>query len=112
MKVSVSQIYVEPNASFPFSHVMQRWLSGRLSSLAKGADGFIKKYGQQFKLVLNISAERQLTKLRIAGPTVFKRTNDVEYTVFLPFDEIVAAPEGCRSALGLLLDAVRQVFEE
>lgn len=47
----------------------------------------------------------------IRGPTVFKKTKDVEYTVFLPFTVIVDHGDAPSCALSFLLKGVCDVFD-
>ncbi len=110
MNVSIGQIYVKPGISFPFSHLMQQWVSEELSSLSGPGTAFKQKYGAAFSLMLRISADTNIIENVIKGPTVFKRTKDVEYTIFLPFDVIKAAPDGCATAMRYILAGVREVF--
>lgn len=112
MRVAVGQIYVKPNVWFPFSHHMQRWLGGELTTVAQNAapEGFLGKYGGDFTLMIRVSADTDLLNNKLKGPTVFKRTKDVEYTVFLPFDVIVASPDGRRVAADFLVNGIRDVF--
>ncbi len=110
MKVFLGQIYGEPGVSFPFSHHMQAWLGAQLSELATPNTEFLNMYGADFALMVRISARTNCTENQIKGPTVFKKTKDVEYTLFLPYDAIVAADEGCRAAVRFLLNGIQQVF--
>ena len=112
MKVYVTQVYVEPGVNFPFSHIMQGWLADELTSLADPRDEFERKYGSDFNLGVYISAYPKTVENVIKGPTVFKKKRDVEYTVFLPYDAIIEAANGCRVALEFLMDGIRNVFEQ
>lgn len=112
MKVSIGQIYIEPGVEFPFSDRMQAWLSKKLSSAAKASAEFEKKHGPGFNLIVRVSAKPQIQDNRIAGPTIFKKDKDVEFTLFLPFDVIMAAQDGCRVAAEYLLSGIRSVFQK
>lgn len=112
MKVSVGQVYIKPGVSFPFSTRMQVWLSQELTGAASDSVEFEKKYGAGFNLIVRVSAEKQISANRIKGPTIFKKAKDVEFTLFLPFDVIVVAEEGCRVAVEHLLSGIRWVFEK
>ena len=96
MNISVGQIYIEPGVNFPFSHLMQVWLGQQLSALASPTADFVNAYGIDFSLVIRISARKSLKANEIKGPTVFKRTKDVEYTIFLPYETIARSTDGCR----------------
>lgn len=110
MRISVGQIYIKPGVSFPFSHIMQRWLGEELTAAADDWTEFAKKYGPGFSLVVRLSADTSIVSNVIKGPTVFRRDKDVEYTVFLPFEVIMTASNGCGSAMRHLIDGVRVVF--
>jgi hypothetical protein len=112
MKVSVGQIYIKPGVSLPFSHLMQRWLSAELSSVTDDSVESERKYGAGFNLVINVSADTQISDNKIKGPTIFKKDKDVEFTLFLPFDVIVAAADGRRVALEYLLGGIHSVFKQ
>jgi hypothetical protein len=112
MKASFGQIYIRPGINFPFSHHMQRLLGDELSTVEGDAEAFIRKYGKDFKLVTNISAEAGTKENLIKGPTIFKRTRDVEYSLFLPYDAIAGSVAGRRVAAEFLLDGIRSVFQQ
>jgi len=111
MKVSVGQIYVEPGVRFPFSHLMQLWLGGELSALAVPRPAFVARYGPDYNVVIRISARRLCGENVIKGPTVFKKTKDVEYTLFLPFDTIVRGGDMCGMAMTFILSGIQEIFE-
>jgi hypothetical protein len=110
MKILCGQIYIEPGVSFPFSSAAIRYLDEGLSGLVTPSDEFVRNYGSDFKLVFNISAKKSLEKYEVRGPTVFKRTKDVEYTLFLPFTVIVASQNPPYSALRFLFQGIYTVF--
>jgi hypothetical protein len=111
MNVYVAQSYFKPGAKFPFSHRMQVWMSKELSSLAKHCTEFERKYGAAYELTIQLSADRQTRDNEIRGPAVYKKTKDVEYTLFLPYDVIIESEGGCRSALGYFLNGISRIFE-
>jgi hypothetical protein len=110
MKVFISQLYIQPGVSFPFSHHMQSWLHEALSALAVPSPAFTDKYGADFNLIVRLSAKRELKQNEIKGPTVFKKEKDVEYTLLLPFEAIIEQGDMCRAALAFLFDGVRAIF--
>lgn len=112
MNVHVGQVYVKPGIGFPFSHLMQRWLSNKLSSLSTPSPDFVQKYGADFDLVIRISAETNISDNVIRGPTVFRRGKDIEYTIFLPFDIIRSSSDWCSSAMRFVVAGVRSVFND
>jgi hypothetical protein len=110
MKVHFGQIYIEPGVRFPFSYHFQRRLSQTIAALVVPSAKVIKQYGSDFKLIFNISAKKAIQDNEIRGPTVFKKTKDVEYTLFLPFDVISRNSEVLQSALTFLLKGVCSVL--
>ncbi len=112
MKVSVSQIYIKPGVSFPFSHVMQRLLSSELSNCVEASAEFKTQYGTGYHLVVNMSADTDIVDNVVRGPTVFKRSRSVEYTVFLPYDMILQSRDGCREAMVFLLSGIRSILQQ
>lgn len=112
MKVGFRQIYIRAGASLPLSHHMQRLLAEELSTSEGDAEAFTQRHGKDYKLVTNISAEIGTKENQIKGPTIFKRTRDVEYSLFLPYDAIAGSAAGRRVAAEFLLDGIRSVFQQ
>jgi hypothetical protein len=100
--VSFCQIYIEMGVSFPLTYHFQVFLSKCIGKLIKPSSLFRKKYGSGFDLGFNISAK---------GPTVFRKTKDVDYTVFLPFDVIQARNAPLSAALECLIEGVISVLK-
>lgn len=111
MNIYVAQSYIKPGVSFPFSHLMQRWMSEQLSSVARNFTEFERKHGVGFELMVRLSADVNTTDNVIKGPAVYKKDKDVEYTLFLPYDIIVKTNDECRGALEYLLTGIHRIFE-
>jgi hypothetical protein len=111
MKVAVAQIYIEPGASFPFSYLMQRWLSQELSSLATPTNAFLKRNGEGFMLTVYISAKTKAESNEIRGPSVAKKSKIVEYTLFLPYDVIDRSEDRCRAAMTHIVTGIQSIFQ-
>lgn len=111
MNVYFGQLYIEPGASFPFSHSFQLYLAEVVTSLVTPSETFVQKYGADFDLMIRVSAKRRIQDNEIVGPTVFRKTKDVEYTVFLPFDVTSRDSNMSRSALLFLLQGTCSIFE-
>jgi hypothetical protein len=111
MKVHFGQIYIEPRASFPFSYRCQQRISREVTALVKPSPKFIKTYGTEFKLMFNVSAKCGIRENKIKGPSVFRKSKNVEYTIFLPFDVIIRDAEAPKSALRFLLEGVYKIFD-
>jgi len=86
MRICVTQIYIRVGVNFPFSHLFQKWLADALTQRVSPSDYFLNRYSAEYCLVFNVSAKAEIKAPEIVGPSVFKKTHDVEYTVFLPFD--------------------------
>jgi hypothetical protein len=111
MKVYFGQIYIEPGVAFGFTHLFQAYLSREITALVEPSVEFINKYGRDYNLMFNISAKAAIQDNEIRGPAVFKKTKDVEFSVFLPFNVIVRTPQISQSALAFLFRGVYSVFE-
>lgn len=111
MKIFVGQIYIEVGINYPFSHIFQGWISEQLSSLVTSSQKFDEKY-PDFNLVFNLSAKAELTSPLIKGPTVFRKTKDVEYSIFLPyFEHDWSDPRTLRKPLRSFLDAAATLLQ-
>jgi len=112
MKVYFGQIYIKAGVTFPFSHHFQCRIADEVTALVEPSAKFIEKYGKDFKLIFNVSAKEGLEDNEVRGPTVFKKTKDVEYTVLLPFDVIMRYKDAPRHALEFLLKGVCDLFDK
>src|SRR5262245_29585433 len=110
MLVHFGQIYIG-QGSFPFSHHFQHRISEAVTALVEPSAKFIQKYGKDFDLIFNVSAKQGFQDNEVRGPSVFRKTKDVEYTVFLPFDVIIRHADAPRHALRFLLRGVCAVFD-
>ena len=89
---------------------MQLWVSKELSPLADPCEAFVRKCGAELKLVVNVSADTQIEDNLLKGPGVYKKGRWVEYVVYLPYDVIAQAQDGCRAAMAFLLAGIRSIF--
>lgn len=85
MIIFVSQVYIG-KGDYEFSHIFQKYTSSELTRLSKISPKFISTYDEDFKLIFRMSAKTALKENEVRGPTIFKKDKDVEYTIFLPFD--------------------------
>lgn len=111
MLVNFRQCYIEGGVNFPFSHFFQNRISEEITALVEPSAKFIKKYGEDFDLTFNVSAKAALQDNEVRGPTVYRKTKDVEFTVFLPFTEIMRHADAPKHALMYLLKGVFHVFD-
>ena len=111
MKVYFGQIYIEVGASFPFSHHLQLRLSEEVTSAVQPSVEFSKKFGDDWSLMFRISAKRKQDETEICGPAVFRKSKDVEFSIFLPIDSFQREANVERAALVALLYAVCEVLE-
>jgi len=111
MRIYVSQIYIEPGISYPFTHVFQKYLSSLASEDTKCSEQFRIQYGEDYDLIFNMSAKTGLVLPEVKGPTVFKREKTVEFTVFLPFQkEENISDNSLTNAVILLLNCMNTVL--
>ncbi len=99
MRVYFGQIYVKAGVEFPFTHLMQRYLSDRVSALVSASDSFVERFGADWSLTVRLSADDEITDNKVLGPTRFPKTRDVEFSLFLPYSIIVAQDDVLRNAL-------------
>lgn len=111
MKVHFRQTYCVPGVSFPFSYLFQHRISDEVEALVEPSTKFLKKYGADFKLIFNVSAKPGLRDNEIRGPAVYRKTKDVEFTIFLPFDVIMRHADAPRRAVRFLLKGVCDVLD-
>jgi hypothetical protein len=88
MKIFVGQIYIKVDVNFPLSLRFQQWFGDALSARIEPSQRFTDKFGADFDLGFRISARDDISHTEIKGPTVFKRDNTVEFTIFLPHQRI------------------------
>lgn len=111
MKIFVGQIYIQVGINFPFSHVFQKYIHEMLSACTQPSEAFIRRYGADFTLMFRMSAKEKITETEINGPTVYKKDKDVEYTLFLPFDQISRSKDKHEAALQHLLAGIVTVLK-
>lgn len=111
MRIFFSQIYITPGVAFPWSIQFQQWLSQIVSPRVTPSASFTERYGADWSLMFRISAKQGITTSEIRGPTTFKKDRSIEYSVFLPFDEIPFGDAFFEPALSLLLDGVCTVLD-
>lgn len=112
MNVHFRQTYCVPDVYFPFSHLFQHRISEEVEALVEPSVKFVKKYGEDFDLIFNVSAKPGLSENEIRGPAVYRKTKDVEFTIFLPYDVIMRHADAPRHALRFLLKDVGEVFDK
>ena len=110
MRVYFSQIYIQEGVNYPFSHVFQQYLSKNITELTESSEQFDKEYGNDWDIMFRISAKKELDKVEIKGPTVFKKTKDVEYTIFLPFVNIDLKSNKYSLAIENIIDSVCSIL--
>ena len=110
MKIHFGQISIEPGVTFPFSLLFQRRLSDEVTALVAPSATFSQRYGDDWALIFRVSAKRIIGENEIRGPSVFRKSKDVEFTIFLPFDAIQHEESVARSAVAFLLRGVCSVL--
>ncbi len=74
MKVFVSQFYIETAAKYPFTVDFQRYVSRLFTRTTVNAEKFSSKYGDDFSLVINVSAKSSLNAPEVLGRLFTRRT--------------------------------------
>ncbi|MCW1926492.1 hypothetical protein OKA05_28330 [Luteolibacter arcticus] len=112
MNVYFGQIYIEPGVEFPWSLRFQRQISDEISPLISASESFIGKFGGDWSMMFRISAKQEIDCVEVRGPTVFKKSRSIEFSLFLPFDIIPRGDEFARPALNFLFDGIQEGFAE
>jgi hypothetical protein len=86
LKIFTRQIYTEPGIDYPLSHVFQQRIGEILSGLVHPSEEFRRTYGSDFRIIFKLSAKRDISFPEIIDPKVYKKTKDVEYSIFIPHD--------------------------
>jgi hypothetical protein len=110
MKIHFGQIYIEPGIAFPFSFLFQHRLADEITALIRPSAVFTTQYGDDWDLIFRVSAKRIVCDNKIRGPSVFRKSKNVEFTIFLPFDAIQGEASVTRSAVAFLLRGVCSVL--
>ena len=111
MHIYFSQIYIQEGISFPFSHIFQKYLSEKITSLVECSDKFTKLYGSDWDVIFRISAKKEIDETEIKGPTLFKKDKDIEYTIFLPYRKITKEKDIYKAALNDVITSVSGILE-
>lgn len=111
MRVQFTQIYIEPGVVFAFSTEFQCYLSDTVTALVRPTEKFNKRYGSDWDVIFNVSAKRAIEDNEIRGPMVFRKSKDVEYTVFLPFDVASRDSDIRESGLRFLFKGTQAVLD-
>lgn len=113
MKIFLGQVYVQAGVNYPFSHQFQKWMSEVLSGCTEASKKYIEVYGADFNLIFRLSAKANIPNAEVKGPTVFKKTKDVEYTIFLPHEGSgFPSPPDYSRVLSILFDSIIAILEE
>jgi hypothetical protein len=110
MKVAFSHIFIQAGINFKFSFKLHNFLSKELSELIIPSGKFLRLYGEDYQLIFNISAKKQLAINEIVGPLTSKKNKTAEFSVFLPYTPIMQEVEPNRSALQHLFEGVYEVL--
>jgi len=112
MRIHISELYVDSGATHPFSHLLTQWMGEQLTKRVEPSEMFIRKYSKDFNVVFRLSAKVGIAQPEIAGPTLFRRTKDVEYSIFLPHEgRPPKTKSACKEPLRLFLDSVVKVLQ-
>ena len=107
MNVYVSQAYIETGSAYPFSHHFQRFISREITARVSPSEYLTKKFGEEYNIKFRMSAKSAIPEVEVRGPTVYRDTKDVEFTIFVTFDKSQGdSTEACYRALEELLCAI------
>jgi hypothetical protein len=104
MKCYFSQVYIDPNARFYFSHKFQKTLGEIVNREILDWNGFALIFDSEFNLIINISAKSGIAYPEIVGPGVFRKNRTVEFTVFIPY------AADCRNDRDCLFNVLEDLF--
>jgi hypothetical protein len=102
---------MEAGANFPFTYIFQHYISDQIEALISPSDRFIELYGGGYEITFLLSAKKTTRDNQILGPTVYKKTKDVEYSIFLPYRVIKKNPDVLPTALRYLIKGICSVLE-
>ena len=112
MKIHFGQIYIQAGINFSFNHIFQNFISEKVTELVEISSKFLEFFTEDYSLIFNVSAKKELAINEIVGPAVYKKDKDVEYSIFLPYVPIMQQPEPNRSALEHLFEGVYKILGE
>jgi hypothetical protein len=110
MQINFGQIYSTPGVAFPWTIYFQKRLGEAVTASVSSGSRFITRYGEHWSLMIRISAKRGIASSEIRGPSVFRKNCSVEYSIFLPYDQIPKGSDFAEPALHSLLAGVREVL--
>jgi hypothetical protein len=112
MRIFVTQFYLEPGAAFPFSYHFQRYWSSEISNNVALTPAFSEAYGPDYTVIFRVSADSGLTNPEVKGPTIYAKDEDVEFSIFIPYETDGGLTwKKCKTALTQLLKEIIHVLE-
>lgn len=112
MKTYVAQIYIDPEARFPFSHKFQVWIHHMLSEMIIGWGKSENKYRGN-DLLFNLSSKYEINEVEIYGPSIDKRGKTVEYTVFIPLQIFgLGGRDGVKRVIFCLMKEIIKILDD
>lgn len=110
MNIAITQGYNETGVSLPFSAHTMDYLRREISELLAVSTTFRQKYPPTYTLVIRMDALTRIIYNEIKGPSVFRKYENVEFYLGVPFDTILRADDGPRCALQFLFDGIRNIL--
>jgi hypothetical protein len=80
--------------------------------LVSSSNEFENRYGADWDIILRISAKCGLSENELRGPSEFKKDKHVEFTIFLPYDVIIAQKHWCSYAVEYLINGTCSALEK
>jgi hypothetical protein len=141
MRVFICMFPVEHGAYIPFNHIFQKYIAEQVTALVDPSPWFVAKYGEDWRLMFRISSNwspddedmdravqlsdsekvklaryRSFTleplRVELRGPTVYKKDQEVEYSIFLPFRLVIESEHPPATALEYIFAGVYTVLEK
>ncbi len=113
MKFSFGQIYPEVNTDYDVTSKLLHLLCNKLNNLNKEIKHFNKVFeGEDYSLVLIISATRNKDILEVKGPIVLKKRKEVEFALHIPYRELPNRFEETLYVLNNIYQSIVFVFNK
>lgn len=79
----ISYIILSPDLDNQFSDLTHKGIVEKLRNAFPNWKGFHKSF-KDYNLGFTIVMDRGIDALQVKGPTIFRRTKDVDFSIFLP----------------------------
>ena len=112
MRISISEIYVEPRVTFCIPHQILNLICRALSKALENEQAFVTKYKADYNLVILITTRQRTQQTDIRRPAILRKHQCVEYVVYLPYKEITESTHYLLSLSTHLLSAIKEILSK